>query len=214
MRQRFFFILCFWAVFVSCACAARHPAENLPELQRDYLARAHTFRHIVRIEFPHSDMAPLSFDGVLRYEPPAPHAGAQPSVRVVCLGALGLTMCDMTVSPQGYVTNSMHPSLARLPRIESHIARCVSAVWFASLPMEIPAGGGVMREMYKGVLVEHSRSGDDQKITRALGPKVFWTVRHTPALPQPREITFESQRPEYSVRIRFAGEMHNEVTAP
>jgi hypothetical protein len=182
------------------SCAPVRPAEDLPALERQWPARARVFRHKVNVDFPGKN-AGLSFDGIVHVR-----AGAgRPAIRAVCLGALGLTLCDMTVTPEGYRVDYLHPALGKVPNIADHIALCVGSVWFASLPV---AGRGekdaVLRERYGNTLLEHFSEKDSRRVVRARGPEAFWTLAYAPAEPQPPLVTFSSDG--YTVRIRFVAE--------
>lgn len=201
------------AATLSC-CAPRGLVEGPPALERTYPVRERVFRHAVRITIP-GDAAPFSFTGIMRYRAFATQGGPWPEIQILCLGALGLTLCDMTLSPTGHTTNFLHPSLAKVPEIEKHIARCVTAVWFTALPARLPLDmREPVREVYAKTLLEHAVANDAHRTTRALGPKLFWTVTFLPEEPQPSTITFANQRPEYSVTIRFVEEQGKGETRP
>jgi hypothetical protein len=109
------------ASVVSCA---RPPAtENPPASEEPRAEGGPALRHRVYVEFPDAAQ-PLSFDGLLRI---ASGTGG-PFVRVVCLGPMGFTLCDMSITPAGYTTHFLHPALARVPHIEDNIALCVAGI--------------------------------------------------------------------------------------
>ncbi|MDR2668898.1 MAG: hypothetical protein LBC14_02955 [Desulfovibrio sp.] len=105
------------------SCARLPAAESLPAPEDLRAEDGLTLRHRVRVEFPDA-APPLSFDGLLRI---ASGTGG-PFVRVVCLGPMGFTLCDMSITPAGYTTNFLHPALARVPHVEENIALCVARV--------------------------------------------------------------------------------------
>ena len=184
----------------SAGSAARLPVHPVV-LERRQPVREQVFRHAVRVEFPGT--TPLSFDGIMRVTP----GDAGPAIRVVCLGAFGLTLCDMTVTRDGRETHALHPLLARVPRVEEHIALCVRSVWFASLPVAAPVPledePGPLREVYGSELLEHARETDGSRVVTASGPETSWTAAFVPADPQPPLVTFHNTRENYTVFIRF-----------
>jgi hypothetical protein len=174
-------------------------AENIPPLERQWPAREQVFRHAVRIDFPGTHPS-LSFDGIMRLR----NGVAGPEIRVVCLGALGLTLCDITITPDGYRADLLHPSLAKVPHVVEHIALCVKSIWFASLPLAEQGKKAVARrEIYSRTLLEHMVEEDGRCVARALGPDAFWTVGYMPGAPQPPRITFHNDLEGYTVTIRF-----------
>lgn len=182
----------------AASCASRGPLETLPALERQWPTQERIFRHAVRIEFP-KGLPAFSFDGLMRLCATA----AGPEIRVVCLTALGLTLCDMTITPTGYRTDVLHPSLAKVPRAAEHIALCVGAIWFAALPVTEQEKGAIQRKTYGRTLLEHLKEPDGRRYVRARGPDAFWTVAYMPGEPHPPQIEFRNEREGYTVRIRF-----------
>jgi hypothetical protein len=183
---------------------------NLEDAERQRPAREQVFRHKAHVRFS-GKTADFSFDGIMRVRAGA----AGPVIRVVCLGALGLTLCDMTVTPEGYSVKYLHPALARTPDVARHIALCIRSVWFASLPF---AGHEekniVLRERRDDTPLERLSGEDGRRVVRALGPKTFWTVEYVPAEPQPRLVTFRNESDGYTVRIRFVAEQDERGQTP
>ncbi|MDR1686262.1 MAG: hypothetical protein LBR82_07475 [Desulfovibrio sp.] len=115
-------VFCLLAAF-PVSCARLPAAASLPAPEDLRGEDGLMLRHRVRVEFPDTT-PPLSFDGLLRIV-----SGTDgPFVRVVCLGPMGFTLCDMSITPAGYTTHFLHPVLARVPHIEDSIALCVAGV--------------------------------------------------------------------------------------
>lgn len=192
----------------AASCAMRAFPEDPPARERRWPAREQVYRHTVRAAF--SGGTSLSFDGIMRFK-----AGERgPEIRVVCLGAFGLTLCDMTVTPEERRTDVLHPGLARIPHVEEHIALCVRSVWFASLPVAMEDGAGLLREVYGNALLEHSSGRGHGRVVRAAGPEVFWTVAYVPADPQPDLVTFHNDRENYTIDIRLVSARSEGGTQP
>jgi hypothetical protein len=200
MRRMLPVLLCL-ACLPAASCASRAVPENLPLPAQQGQLRERIFRHKVHIDLP-GKTSPYSFDGILRLSRNADG----PVADILCLGDLGLTLCAMTVTPQGYATRYLHPALAEIPRVEEHIALCVAGVWFAALPS---AGGEGQNspQQEAGALPEHSRTSGGVRLVRAAGSGLRWTVSYVPATPQPARIVFTNERDGYTVSIRFVAEL-------
>jgi hypothetical protein len=202
MRRLLPVIVCL-ACLPAASCTPRAVPENLPPLERQWPPQERIFRHKVHIDFP-GKTTPYSFDGIARFSRNADG----PVVHITCLGDLGLTLCAMTVTPEGHSTAYLHPGFAKIPRVEEHIALCVASVWFAALPS---AGGDghdpPQQEAVNGALPEHSRASGGVRLVRASGSGVRWTVSYVPATPQPARIVFTNERDGYTVRIRLVEEL-------
>lgn len=193
-------------IFLVClgaSCAPRALTKDLPSLERRWPVSEQVLRHTVSLEIPGQPR--VSFDGLMRY-------GPGPKIRVVCLGALGMTLCDMTLTPGSRETHFLHPSLSRIPEVEARIALCLQSVWFASLASEM-RGAGLAREIYAGTVLEH-RIADGRHTVTAQGPETFWTVRFDAGSFSPRDMTFTCERPAYGVHIRLIGQQRKEGESP
>lgn len=190
-------------VCLGASCAPRALTKDLPSLERRWPVTEQVLRHKVSLEIPGQPR--VSFDGLVRY-------GPGPELRVVCLGVLGMTLCDMTITPGSRKTHFLHPSLSRIPDVEAQIALCLRGVWFASLASET-RGEDSAREIYAGTVLEH-RIADGRHTVTAQGPKAFWTVTFAAGSFPPRDMTFSCERPAYAVQIRFIGQQRKEGEAP
>lgn len=194
------------SLFLVClgvSCAPRTLMKDLPSLERRWPVTEQVLRHKVSLEIPGQQR--VSFDGLMRYGP-----GSE--IRVVCLGALGMTLCDMTITLESRETHFLQPSLSRIPEVEAHIALCLRSVWFASLASET-RGEGAVREVYAGTVLEH-RFADGRHTVTAQGPEAFWTVTFAAGSFPPRDMTFSCERPAYAVHIRLIGHQRKEGEAP
>jgi hypothetical protein len=209
MRRMLPALVCL-ACLPAASCSLRALPENLPPLERQWPSQEQIFRHKVHLDLP-GETIPHSFDGIMRFSRNADG----PVISITCLGTLGLTLCAMTVTPEGHNTAYIHPSLAKIPRVEEHIALCVASVWFSALPA---AGGerqnAPQREAAGGVLLEHSLASDGSRLVRASGSGVRWTVSYVPAKPQPEQIVFANERDGYTVRIRFVAALSEKGSRP
>ena len=201
-QRRFRIAVLFLLALFAVSCAPRGAANMPPAFERRWPVAERVFRHAVTVEI--SGQPSVSFDGLMRY-------GPGPVIRVVCLGALGMTLCDMTITPKTRDTHFLHPALNRIPDVEAQMALCLRSVWFASLAPAAHGEGGA-KEAYDGTLLEHNVSGGQRTVT-ACGPERFWTVRSDAASP-PRDILFTCERPEYAVRIRFISQQTKEGGTP
>jgi hypothetical protein len=202
MNRRGFFSVSLLVLLLGASCALRNPPESLPALERSWPERERVFRQAIRIDFP-GETAPFSFDGVLQLT----LEEGDPTARVIGLGALGLTLFDITVTTEGHRTDFLHPALAGIPEAAEHVALCVRSVWFVSLPpVGLKADGQAVLEVYHATLAEHTREKDGRRTVRALGPEYCWTVGYSPAIPQPALILFRNDLDGYTVRIRFIAE--------
>jgi hypothetical protein len=193
----------------AASCAPRAAPENLLLAEGQRPLQERIFRHKVHIDFP-GKTTPYSFDGIMRFSRNADG----PVVSIACLGNLGLTLCAMTVTPEGHSTAYLHPGFAKIPRVEEHIALCVASVWFAALPSADGEKQHILQQEADGVLLEHSPANDGVRLVRASGSGVRWTVSYVPAIPQPERIVFTNERDGYTVRIRLVAELSEGGRSP
>lgn len=206
MKIRCFFLVSLLLLALAGgACAPRQQSAEggPPPLPRRWPEKAQVFRHKVRLEAP--GLEAVAFDGVLRLEA----SGQQPSVRVVGLGGLGMTLFDITIGPARAETAFLHPSLRRIRGVEGEIARCVRAVWLVSIPVaqaiawEDARLGAVLRERVMGADVEHSAESGGRFVSRASGDGGEWTVCLSPERPWPARMEFSGGDSAYTVHIRL-----------
>ena len=186
------------AFMAGCSARSATPGFQPATLARQWPDRVE-FRHKVRLEVPGMTV-PGSFDGIMRLE----NNGGKPSIHVLGHGGMGLTLFDMTVTPDETSTAYLHPSLARVPHIEEHISRCVTSVWFDSLSLAARngrTGREQFREEHRGRVVEHIFSDGRPELSCA--PDHGWTVRLSAERPWPKSMRFENLNPEYTVHIRL-----------
>lgn len=60
--------------------------------------------------------------------------GERHTARVVIMGELGVTLCDLDVTPSGHLVHKAAPDLEKAPRILKHVARTVRRVFLLPLP--------------------------------------------------------------------------------
>jgi hypothetical protein len=192
-------MLCLAATAVT-ACAPRRLEQPLTVLERHRPAAPVLLRHKVRLDIP-GILLPGSIDGMMLIEP----GNTAPSVRVVGLGGIGITLFDMTVTAEGYAGSFLHPSLARVPHVEEHIARCVRSVWLDSLSLEdLPgekSGKQTLAEFRSGIAAEYDLVSGTLSAARFRGRNASWSISFYRQRPWPDRIVFSHENPVYTVYI-------------
>ena len=190
------------AVICGCTASSRQ-APSQPERERFWPREALVFRHKVSIEIPGRPFLG-TVDGVMRLD------GEARTVHVVALGGMGVTLFDMTVTPDAARTNFILPGLARAPRIEEQIALCVRSVWLDSLslakgdPSREPE---IVRETRRGATLEHVFKSGMLTASRVIEGSEMWSAvfaePFTPGGRWPRSMTFQHEKLGYKVHIRL-----------
>jgi hypothetical protein len=185
------------------ACGARpSPSLEGDPLAGEWPAEVWTLRHQVRIDFLDQGRS-FALDGLLRLST----RDGVPEIRALCLNPLGLTLCDMRVTPQEYRATVLHPGFAAIPDVERHMARCLRSVWFQALPFaERAPAEGLERRANDYLRLDCGptpTAGQGACVVTATGPGEGWSVSFTPGEPQPPVIIFSNESEGYGVRIRL-----------
>jgi len=133
---------------------------------------AWTFRHKVRLDIPDRGVS-QSFDGLMRLDL------AEKTAHVVGIGALGMRIFDIKVTPEQMMIGYIHPMLLKTPRLKEHIAFCVRRIWFDCLAI-IPQPASLSGAGWNFASSGHAT--DD-----------FW----------PDVITFTNTQDQYTLTIRL-----------
>lgn len=138
MRTRLFFpALLGLALLSQFSCASQTqeaktripaPVQNsacLQEQEGDF------FRHRVRLVLPGQN-APFVFDGLMFLTEGKSGSDENRRIRLAGLGGMGLRLFSLLIDREALRLEYLHPSLARIPHVEEHIARCVRVLWLSA----------------------------------------------------------------------------------
>lgn len=136
MGARFFFLafVCLVLLPQTLSCAPRGQgamphnsalAQNAVDLSEK---EGEFFRHRVQLALPGQE-APFAFDGLMILTEGEAPAGENRRIQLAGLGGMGLRLFSLFMDKENLYLEYLHPSLARIPRIEEYIARCVRVVW-------------------------------------------------------------------------------------
>lgn len=118
------------AVMALCAalqgCAARQADDADPLPGEPLRAGTVVFRHKVKLEFPGRDVS-HSFDGLMRLDT------ENRAILVAGVAGPGMRMFTLSITPDGETVEYLHPLLARIPSVSSHMARSIRRIWFDCL---------------------------------------------------------------------------------
>lgn len=172
-----FFICCLCGV---AACAGKHQdsasiGNNSTQSQPQHLV----FRHKVSLEFPNRTTL-LVFDGVLQL-----NGEQQPLLRAVGLGAMGITLFDLTIDKSGVSVAAINPAIARLPHFRQQIALCLASFY---------------NKLFGVSMFEFDKSTKDSLEMELSGER-----------PWPQLAVFRHAAPEYIVKLRLAGVQNTDV---
>jgi hypothetical protein len=116
------------------------------------------------------------------------------------MGPFGLTLFDLSVTPDAVRTAYLHPSLSGIGGVDREVGRCVRAIWVACLGLACSReqGGGMNDDIVREPHTEYRFTAG----RLVLGTSGTWSATFSEERPWPRNIFFQSQSPAYTVRIK------------
>lgn len=160
--------------------------------------------------------------------------GGNHVARVVVMGDMGLTICDLDVTPSGHITHSVAPDLKKAPSVVRHIARTFRRMLLLPLPENVDTAGryartgeymlayetaGVGAKRAKSLLQRIYAAPDTENAGRLTGlsaPDAEWELAFSdwqPAgnmrLPWPRRLAYHDASGGYTIHallVSFAPE--------
>lgn len=208
-------LLCACLLLVGCVRLRPDPWQPAPEtskkqtaqlLARDWLGKAgkQTLRLQGRLVFG-SRKFPLS--AFMRRDT------AKRVARVVLMGDMGVTLCDMDVTPSGYITHQAVPDLEKATRVQRHIARTVRRIFLLPLPNKDTRlwqreGEHMLRYTARKQELERVYDAESLQLVRLVSPDEEWETRFleyeklsADGLPYPARIEYRDASGGYSLQL-------------
>jgi len=143
------------------------------------------------------------------------------TARIVLMGDMGLTLCDMDVTPSGQIVHSAVPDLKKATRVLRHVARTVRRIFLLPGPGE--AGEPEVRrfdaelmlpqrgpQLEGGPEVERVYDADTGLLVRLASPEAGWEVSFSEyekmtqdGLPFPGRIEYRDTSGGYTVQLQL-----------
>lgn len=204
------FILCM--LLPGCAAMQRtlwQPApgqDAAPLLARDWLRNQD--RQMLRLEGRlRIGSRKISLAALLRRD------GERRTARLVLMGDMGMTLCDMDVTPSGHITHSSVPDLEQAPRVLGHVARTVRRLFLLPLPGDdapVWKDGNefMLRCCLPDLEVERVYAADTALLHRLQAPEQGWRADfsdysqyYSDGLPFPRQIEYRDSKGGYTLQL-------------
>lgn len=140
--------------------------------------------------------------------------GAKLTARAVTMGDMGITLCDMDVTPSGHIMHGGMPLLRKHPLVQKHIARTLRRVLLLPLPQapyavfDREAQNEIMlRYVAQGLTLERVYDAASGSLVRLQEAGGAWTVDFSEYqehvgqdLPYPRRIEYRDVDGGYRVQ--------------
>jgi len=185
---------------LGCAPKAKPVSQDRPACTSADTPRL--FRHVVRLHIAGRNQD-LSLEGMMRLE-------TDHTARIIGMGAFGLRMFDITVTPDQVETNFLNPGMKSIPRLTEHIAFCVRRIWLGFQPGPGdsacgPDDGQARCGNCGPVQLRHVFSRGRLMRTQASGPGEAWSIEysgHDERSGEPGQITFRDGKGRFELDIR------------
>lgn len=214
-RKRFLLLLCLCLLLAACARLRPSAWQPAPPAEQELASRLlagdwlggegkETLRLQGRLLF---GSRTFPFSAFMRRTPQKQIA------RVALMGDMGVTLCDMDVTPSGYITHQAVPDLEKATRVQRHIARTVRRIFLLPLPGEdaqlfAREGEYMLRSTAREQELERVYDATNLRLVRLASPEEGWEARFMEyeqnthdGLPFPSRIEYRDASGGYSLQL-------------